>query len=156
MKMKLKELILENRGRFFDQGLAITDGELWGSSLDFIGYMACENKEPVPVAVSVKEVEMGTRWPLTALNEKEFVEMAKNAEKGAAVAVLISFRETGKIFLLPFAELKRKWDFMIWGRGPSSIKQDDTALMEVFLPDIFAPLMNDPERFMKEKYAKAV
>lgn len=156
MMMKLKELILENRSRFFDQGLAITDGKLWGSVLDCIGYMACENKEPVPVAVSVKEVEMGTRWPLTALNEREFVEMGKNAEKSAAVAVLISFRETGKIFLLPFAELKRKWDFMVWGRGPSSIKQDDTALIEVFLPDIFAPFLNDPERFMKQKYAKAV
>jgi hypothetical protein len=156
MMMKLKELILENRSRFFDQGLAITDGKLWGSVLDCIGYMACKNKEPVPVAVSVKEVEMGTRWPLTALNERELVEMAKNAEKGVAVAVLIGFRETGKIFLLPFAELKRKWDLMVWGCGPSSIKQDDTALIEVFLPDIFAPLMNNPERFMKEKYAKAV
>lgn len=154
--MELKKLVLENKLHYMEQGLALTDGLLWGNKIDLIGYLVSSKEGPISTAISVKKVPYGSRWPLSSLNEDEFLELKKSADEGAAVMVLIGFEESGRFFLLPFSELKKKWKLMLWSSGPSTVRQEDAALIEVFPPKFFKPLMDMPEKFLTVEYAAAV
>ncbi|OPX91708.1 MAG: Holliday junction resolvase RecU [Pelotomaculum sp. PtaB.Bin104] len=100
------------------------------AAVDFIGHVALP-AGPLPVYFDAKEVSRGNRWPLSKLEQHQYDYLRDCAQTGAFSFVLIGYWQIQRFFVLPFAELERRWGAWKRGNGPASIKAGEPGLIEV-------------------------
>jgi recombination protein U len=117
------------------------------ATVDFVGHVATSLGRAVPVAFEVKEVSSGDRWPLSKLEDHQYACLRDSYFTGAAAFVLVGYREPRRYFLLPFPELRRRWERWKEG-GPASVRCGDSDLIEISFPNYLASLIKEPNRFL--------
>jgi len=101
------------------------------AAVDFIGHVALPDGPALPVVFDAKEVSKGDRWALSKLEEHQYEYLKDCARTGAFSFVLIGYWQLQRFFVLPFAELERRWEAWKSGNGPASVKVGEAGLIEV-------------------------
>jgi len=102
------------------------------AAVDFIGHVRVDGRS-VPVAFDAKETRQD-RWPLSKLEEHQYEYLADCHATGACAFILIGFTAQDRYFILPFDNLRNRWDR--WKREGrlASVRVDDPTLVEVKFP----------------------
>lgn len=100
------------------------------ASVDFLGHVKTPGG-PLPLAFDAKEISKGDRWPLAKLEPHQYEYLRDCAETGAFSFVLLGFWELQRFFVLPFPELKKRWEEWKGNTGPASVAVGDSGLIEV-------------------------
>lgn len=107
------------------------------ASVDFLGHIRLPGGGAIPLAFDAKEVNRGSRWPLSRLEPHQYEYLRDSALTGAFSFVLIAFWEAEQFFVLPFPVLEERWNYWKSG-GPASVRAGDTGLISVNFPDYLA------------------
>lgn len=111
------------------------------------GHVISHSGRPVPVVLRAEEIPVGDRWALCGLEDADLAFLESAFFAGAAVFLVLGYVEHGRLFLLPFGELRKRWRHSHWGSGPITVKCGDRSMIETQFPDYLAPVAEKPNRF---------